>query len=240
MGTYKGNVGNLMQHWTLCELLAVARKHASGLNFIDAHTMAPLARENKRKDDPFARVQCGLQSHPVSVYERAWHELAPNGGYPNSAAFVEKVWKGDFSLLLCEADSTTITEIRPWLDQIDKSARCKNAELFSGDWRKRFGNGLPTPSEVGLADGPLTLVSFDPYMYNRRLGVKTRNGGNLYAEDIELALNVMNGLGGGVLIQLSTYGTNDNNPQGAVISSVNAIMAERAFTLCGVVWANKV
>ena len=39
MGTYMGNVGHFMQHWTLCETLAAAQKHYSGLNYIDAHAM---------------------------------------------------------------------------------------------------------------------------------------------------------------------------------------------------------
>ena len=26
MGTYKGNNGNLMQHWTLCEVLHIAQE----------------------------------------------------------------------------------------------------------------------------------------------------------------------------------------------------------------------
>ncbi len=113
MGTYKGNVGNLMQHWTLCELLAAAGKHTSSLNFIDGHAMAPLASDNKSRDCMFAYVQDGLPDHRGSTYERVWHELAPNGGYPNSAAFVEKVWQGDLSLLLCETNPTTISEIGP-------------------------------------------------------------------------------------------------------------------------------
>ena len=231
-------MGNLMQHWTLCELLTAVGRHTSGLNFIDAHAMAPVASDNKRRDGMFAHVQDGLPDHPGSTYERAWHELAPNRSYPNSAAFVEKLWKGDYSLSLCETDPTTIAEIRPWLEHVNESARCKNAKLFPCDWRERFAEGLPTPSEVGLADGSLTLVSFDPYMYNRHK-VATPKKGNLYPDDIKLAVNALSSLNGGTLIQLSTYDVNYRNPQGAVISSVNSILAARGFTLCAVVPANK-
>ena len=239
MGTYKGNVGNLMQHWTLCELLVIAGKHTSGLSFIDAHAMAPLARGNERMDRRFARVQDGLPNKPESTYERAWHHLAPNGGYPNSAAFVKTVWKGDFSLLLCETDPSTITELRPWLKSVRTLTRCQSANLFPSNWRERFAEALPSASDVGLADGSLTLVSFDPYMYNRRRGVVGPKKGNLYPDDIELALGAINSLKGGILIQLSTYDVNDNNPQGAVISSVDSILAASAFTLLAVVLVNK-
>ena len=44
MTTYKGNSGHLMQHWTLCELVNIAdNQGVPGLNFIDAHAMAPSA-----------------------------------------------------------------------------------------------------------------------------------------------------------------------------------------------------
>ena len=235
MTTYKGNAGNLMQHWTLCELLDIAGKHTSGLNFIDAHAMAPLARERTSTDPKFSRVQEGL-SRKKSPYEEAWQRLVPKGqGYPNSAAFVKKVWNGNFSLLLCETDPSTIEEIKPWLKRVEKSERCKSAKLLQGDWRKGFEDGLPSPSEVGLPDDSLTLVSFDPYMYNRHQLTKPKNEkqkGNLYPEDIELALCAMSNLKGGILLQLSTYSANYCNSQKDVIPSLNEILEPSAFKLC--------
>ena len=241
MSTYKGNVGNLMQHWTLCELLAIAGKHTSGLNFIDAHAMAPLAQKRTGANPKFDSVCARIRNHPASLHEQTWQHLVPDKGYPNSAAFVERVWKGDFSLLLCETNPATVAELEPWLQRVNKLSRCKSVELFPCDWRERFTKGLPSSSEAGLADGALTLVSFDPYMYNRRRRFadgKNRDPGNLYLDDIELALDPINSLEGDILIQLSTYSTNDNNPQGAVIASVNSILAARGFTLCGVVRAD--
>ena len=241
-----------MQHWTLCELLRIAGNHTTGLNFIDAHAMAPLATENKRKDRHFAHVECRLSSESKSCYERAWHRLAPYGGYPNSAAFVKEVWKGDFSLLLCEIECTTIKEIDCWLSSVQRLERCKKAKLFPGNWRDRFAQGLPSPSEVGLSDGALTLVSFDPYMYSRRRGIRIRGGinrnrGNLYPEDLERALCAMRGLGSSrILIQLSTYSSRSSgnqylinqdvsNRQEDVKRSVDEIMTDHCFTLTALV-----
>ena len=104
MPTYMGNVGHLMQHWTLCKLLTIAAdedKRIPGLNFIDAHAMAPLARvmARRRRDDQFDGVRNRLPGQG-SAYEWAWHHLAPSVGYPNSAVFVEKVWQRDFALLI--------------------------------------------------------------------------------------------------------------------------------------------
>ncbi len=240
MTTYKGNAGNLMQHWTLCELLVIARKHASGLNFIDAHAMAPLARERTSSDSKFSRVQKGLPGQK-STYEQAWHQLASRGGYPNSASFVKNIWNGDFSLLLCETDPSTIEEIEPWLKRVKKSARCKSAKLFPCDWRDRFEDGLPSPSEVGLPNDSMTLVSFDPYMYIWRQLTNPMNKkqkGNLYPDNIKLALRAMCNLEGKVLIQLSTYSAQDNS-QKDVIASLNKILEPSAFKLCAVVPVKK-
>ncbi len=220
MGTYKGNAGNLMQHWTLCELLTIANKHAMGLSFIDAHAMAPLARERDNKPGYsrplFDRVRAGLPGQ--SVYEQAWHNRDPNGeGYPNSAAFVEKVWKGKVSMLLCEKDKSTVTDLKDW-----EQTRA-GVEIAEGDWRETLKKGLP--------DTPLTLVSFDPDMYDRRR-VDTRNSRHLYPGDLELTLRALASTEGGVLIQLSTYsrGRTNDNPQEAVISSVDSILVGGGFT----------
>ena len=246
MPTYKGNAGHLMQHWTLCEILVTANKHTDGLNYIDAHAMAPLATEKVGKPklgkaDIFDRAEGRLctPGESASAYERAWYKLTSGHcpkrckGYPNSAAFVEQVWKGDFSMLLCEIDRATCVEIKSWLWCVRKLERCKATELFCDDWLSRFEKGLPSPADVGLADGSLTLVSFDPDMYNRNW--RKRNSRNLYPYDLEMAMRAMDGLDGCGLIQLSTYNVNDNNPQGAVISSVNQILVANDFQLLAVV-----
>lgn len=241
MCAYAGNVGHLMQHWTLCELLVIAcRRNVPGLNFIDAHAMAPLATDKQHVDAKFDRAQARLPNPTGSAYERAWHHLAPNGGgYPNSAAFVNAVWERDLSLLLCEIDDATCNALEPWLQRVAKTKNCRAAKPFRGDWRNRFAEGLPSPTEAGLADGALTLVTFDPYMYNKRRRARHPNQGNLYPEDVKMAMRAMDRLEGGVLLQLSTYSANDGNSQGAVIASVNSVLASNGFTLFAVMWVNR-
>ena len=234
MGTYKGNAGHLMQHWTLCELLDIAgKKDTPGLNFIDAHAMAPLAE--KPDDKPgysgplFDRVRRNLPGE--SVYEQAWHNLDPNGkGYPNSAAFVEKIWKGDFSMLLCEIDDATNEELKPWLANIGTLERCKRANLFPDDWRKRFDARLPGTFEVGLTDEALTLVSFDPNMYDRNGPPNAPKPENIYPCNLRAVAAAVCGVKGGVLVQLSTYSAQNDNSQEAVISSVDLILVGGGFT----------
>lgn len=143
--TYKGNVGNLIQHWTLCETLNVAQRHTSCLSYVDAHAMAPVAPCRDAKCATFDRVRGGLDKCvEQSVYEQAWRRLVQGAeGYPNSAAFIEDIWKGRVSMLLCEIDPTTAAELETWARGDRKHVR-----VFKGDWLQKFKNGLP--------DGPLT------------------------------------------------------------------------------------
>ena len=234
MPAYMGNSGHLMQHWTLCGLVHIAdEENVPGLSFIDAHAMAPLARRRRRRQDArFDRAHGNLPGQQ-SVYELAWNQLAQNGGYPNSAAFVNQVWTRDFSILLCEIDPATITVLNAWLSQVQGQPRCKRAEVFPGDWRDRFVNGLPNPSQVGLPNGSLTLVSFDPDKYYPQ-SPDDESERILYPRDLEITLDALRGVNDGVIIQLSTYsigrkGRNDRVSQDQIISSADDILTRNRF-----------
>ena len=236
MGTYMGNVGHLMQHWTLCEILAVAKKHYSGLNYIDAHAMAPWATQcagpdgrPRAPDHIFRHVRNGLPGQG-SVYERAWNGLRLANqnlpvGYPSSAAFVEHIWNGHgpYSMLLCETNPGTVAEIQEDLPR---------ANLFPRDWMERFEDGLPSLNDAGLSPDSLTLVSFDPDMYS--VHPRVRNPRYLYQHDLGVTVQALARIEGPVLIQLSTYSA-QNNPQGEVIASVNAVLYGAGFVLAAVI-----
>ena len=239
MPTYKGNAGNLMQHWTLCEILRIANGHATGLNYIDAHAMAPWATERTGTSDVFDSVRNSLPGQE-STYERAWRRLAvgKREGYPSSAAFVRAIWQGDYALLLCETDTETADAIEHWLIDIGHAPGLKDAEIFDGEWQERFSSEMPQPSSVGAPSDVLTLVSFDPCIVSRRWANGSPNAPdteNVYLQDLEGALRALGQIRGGVLIQLSTYSASDDNPQGAVIASANELMVSFGFTLAAVV-----
>ena len=240
MGTYKGNVGNLMQHWTLCEVLQIANARAVGLSFIDSYAMAPWATECTRPDKDFESVKNGLPGKE-SAYERAWHGLLQRNqkkGYPNSSAFVREVWRHNYSLILCERDLKTADEIEEWLLEARESPRCNEATLFQGDWRERFANKLPNPSASGLPAGSLTMVSFDPTIYSSIYSPVRRRATYLYRIDLGLALYALSSVTGPLVIQLSTYSANGKNPQNKVIESVNSVLTSGRFQQAAVVRAN--
>ena len=235
MTTYKGNAGNLMQHWTLCEIVNIAdEENVPGLSFIDAHAMAPCAEDpdaNPGHSGPlFSNARAALPGQR-SVYERAWHQLAPVEGYPNSANFVQHVWTRDFSMLLCEKDSATVTALDTWLPLVQRHPKCKRAKVFPGDWRDRFATGLPNPFQVGLSDGALTLVSFDPNMYDRHGPPQEPKPENMYPRDLRVAVGSVRDVKGGVLIQLSTYSAQNNNSQLDALASIDSIFTRGGFGL---------
>src|SRR5262245_39562755 len=114
MPTYRGNRGNLLQHWVLVELLGYLRQEGIGkLCFIDAYSMSPRpTRSSKMATDQtapeFDRVRSTLAGGG-SAYEQAWLVLSQTlpSEYPSSAVFVQHCWGGDLHLLLCEADRET-------------------------------------------------------------------------------------------------------------------------------------
>ena len=219
--TYMGNAGNLMQHWTLCETLKIIRSYRSYLRYVDAHAMAPFARQRKKDCQTFDRVQNGRRPGSESVYERAWHRLVPEGSddYPNSAAFVREIWSGRVSMLLYERNRSTAAEIEDWAQAQGRT----EITVVKDDWRNQFVQSLSD------ADPPITMLSFDPYMYNRRRDVRDPCPGNLYPRDLELTVQALAGARRGCLVQLSTYDTNDGNSQERVLSSADTILKTGRF-----------
>lgn len=246
MGSCMGNVGHLMQQWTLCELLTVARGHFAGLNYIDAYAMPPWATQRTRPNHEFDRVRDGLPGQG-SAYQLAWHRitnLRQTEGYPSSAAFVHALWNGPHSLLLCEKDPNIAAEVNRWMVEVGRDPNVNVNEQFNGayagDWRCRFADGLPDPRDVCLPEDSLTLVSFDPYKYDRSSGEDGEEG-DLYPEDIVRVLEALKDVTSDILLQISTYRTapRDLNAQEAVIRSVNAILSLHGFNNVAIVSENE-
>ena len=220
---YKGNDGNLMQHWTLCEVLGVALRHGRDLTYVDAHAMAPLATRQTETDAQkrgrFNRVRESLPGQD-SIYERAWTKLHKGGGYPNSGSFLDCVWWKECSMLLCERDPLTVAGLREF--ERDHSGL---VSVEAGDWRERFRRGLED-----LRTAPLLLLSFDPYMYSHRERVK-QCGGRLYPEDLRLVVRSVENLKDrGVIVQICTYTANGGNRQPVVRESIDGILRTGGFS----------
>ncbi len=180
MPTYRGNLGNLLQHWVLNEILKASEPHARSIEFVDAHSMAPIARERHAPDLTswmFDAVRGHLPGQR-STYEKTWFELEPSldGGYPNSAVFLTKTWPNPWNLVLCEKDQETADELSSWRERMKGDSRNNGVEIYQGDWRERFSRSLPR-------SGGLLFISFDPYKFDRDgSGQAYSIGGNMYPE----------------------------------------------------------
>ena len=222
MSSFKGNDGNLMQHWVLCELLAVARKYTTRLTFIDAHSMAPTAiQRTEKKANRRRNFDSVLENFPGqgSSYEQAWQSLSPERGtYPNCANFMTHIWSPPSvcSLLLCERDEQTVSLLRSWAVKHSDI----EIEIAAGDWRTRFNRALP--KQEGLV-----FISFDPYMFNRHR--RKENPGNMYPADLDRLVDATGSFPENVLIQLSTYDTNDDNGQNAVAECIRSGLESGGF-----------
>lgn len=210
MPSFRGNVGNLLQHWVLCEVLSACESHYERLGFIDAYSMAPFAVERPRRDasshvfDDVASRLPGLHS----LYERTWLKLAPNTHeYPNSAAFVTAAWRGRYAMFLCESDEATVVQLNRWAGIARRFPGCEGVEIASGDWRTYLRAPL-------LPSSDLSFFSFDPYMFDRH--GSGRNPGNMDPSDLDRLAALLDHVHGAVILQISTYSANNDNPQSAV------------------------
>jgi hypothetical protein len=161
-----------------------------------------------------------------SPYEKAWLALTRVNPetYPSSADFVIHLWNKSLMRLLCEIDHQRAAAIREWADP--------NAlELWEGDWRVRFRKRLSPPCDI-------LLISFDPYMYDKNPELATKNPGMMYPQDLCLIVEAIREVRGPIIIQLSTYSVNNNNPQDLVEKSVKSILEPCGYKVAALIKAD--
>lgn len=245
MGICKANLGNLMQHWTLCEVLKrLSAEPLKHLHFITTHSMAPWSvpahLDRRSKNDPRTHFDAARQRLPLAnpcVYEAIWHELAPNKGlpYPSSALFATRAWQKGLSLILCEFDTRTADEIEGWLRTPEIQTRCPQATLHEGDWRTLLGQPLV------LAQGTdVVLIECDPYRFERNGPDRCsrRNRGVVFPEDLTLLAQAANGLQVPIVVQISSYLANNDNGHQYTVSCITDALQPAGFVLQGQVEAD--
>lgn len=236
MSTYKGNRGNLLQHWVLAEALIQLRGAdlcTLPLCFVDAHSMSPYARRCKEPGLTAADYDSVANKLPGqrSVFECAWQSIVKSrrDAYPSSAAFVQHLWSGELRMVLCEVNATTADEIDRWRGTIPATT---DLELHRGDWRQRFRRDFPERVAA-------YVFSFDPYMINRHWPTGTPKVGNMYPRDfLRVGAALVELPDAPVVVQKSTYSANNANAQADVQPTVEPILRAAGLRLRSTVTAD--
>lgn len=243
MGLCRGNAGNLMQHWVLAESLSELQRHLptnAHLIFVASHSMAPwsvpreLPHPNAGETRPqFDRARLGLGA-PVSCYEEAWSALSCRAGlpYPSSALFAREVWSGPLAVTLCEANDDTADEIAGWLSLPETQARILG-ELCRGDWRARFEQGIDATGANAI------FIEMDPMRFEHNpQPIGRADRAVLFAEDLELVVEAVQGIEQPVVVQISSFSANNNNPHHLTEPVIVEALARGGFVRMGRAEAN--
>lgn len=232
MAKCKGNRGNLMQHWTLCECLINLKKQVRDLHFVSTHSMAPWSVVNE-VDGEFKEVIRRLAKLGFpSNYECALKKLllGKHDQYPSSAVFVGSVWDGSLSLSLAEMEEAKASEIQDWTKEEDQK-RIAHKNVFQMDWRKAI-----ISKDFFRKEAKCTYLEIDPMKYYslKNSERQSTDEGSLYPEDIEHILSNSHQITS-IIIQISTYST--QNGQGLEIqkNSLDEIFYRSGFnTSCDI------
>lgn len=241
MGLCKGNRGNLMQHWTLAEVFKLLKGHCRNLHIVTTHSMAPWAIPERVEQEKLCRrvfraAGKRLTNHPnPTAYESAWKLLSVFSGlpYPSTAAFVTQLWAAkQISISLCEFDSKTADEIEGWLSGEEPQRHFSHKVLLRGDWRA----SIQSPHSWNDSGTDCLYVEMDPMRYDasRKPPRETTQPNNLYPEDLELLCQNMPRDAEKVVLQISSFNTQNNNmPLDTQLDSMSSILSSNGFALQG-------
>ena len=242
MGMCKGNLGNLLQHWVLCETLDLLMKSRfDHLHLTCTHSMAPWSVlepvDYSSKHSPrvhrrryFDKVRNRSNQSQASIYEECWSRCSVQQGvpYPSSAVFAFNFWRTKLSLSLCEADERTASEIDGWLRQMEIAERLSVGALYRGDWRDQLA---ALNMQNILAD--VHVIELDPMQFDKRNpgNEQVRNGAILYPDDMGRIVEAVKNVKRPIVLQLTSYDVNNNNSLELTVPAMLAPLTAADFVL---------
>ena len=231
-----------MQHWVLCETLkSLESEPFQHLQFICPYSMAPWSIPESidyaAKNSPtthrrryFDEVRHEMGERPTSTFEWVWRQLSIQSGlpYPSSAVFAWNLWPRELSLLLCESNPDTATEIQSWLATPETQARLKEKNLRRGDWRSCFVADVRSTPQADVS-----YVELDPMMFERRnpASEESRNEAKLYPDDLPRLIDAFHDVETAIVLQVSTYDCNNDNSLALVEPAIREPLEQAGFQL---------
>jgi hypothetical protein len=147
--------------------------------------------------------------------------------YPSSAVIANHQWKADLTLFLCEIEAFPASEIKAWMELPEVSARITpESRLYEGDWRVGLNNQVFYSSNADCF-----VIELDPMQFEcaNPVDERSRNGALLFPDDIQRILLYIQLVNKPVVIQLTTYNTQNNNPLHRVESHITPILVNAGF-----------
>lgn len=215
MGMCKGNRGNLMQHWTLCECLCELENTYKSLHFITTHSMAPWSIAGRKEPEGLCRTTFNRAGTRLAnlqqptAYEVSWARVTgPNGiPYPSSCVIAADTWNGELTCTLCEADFNNANEIDGWLGLPSTQERVQHSVLLRGDWR-----AAAVSPEFLRSESQCVYLESDPMRYDNRDAAnrKSKDPQSMYPEDIDLLGQQVASIDCPLLVHISSFSTQNN------------------------------
>lgn len=154
-------------------------------------------------------------------------EVSSNTGLSSGRGAAFEAADRQLSLLLCEQVPANADEIHAWMSLPEVRTRLTQTSLHRGDWRE----GLDS-SFIMATQPDVILIELDPMQFEHRNPApgSEKNSALLYPEDIDLLVRFSAASTVPVVVQVSSYDTNNNNSQVDTIPAISTPLLANGFT----------
>lgn len=221
----KGNGGNLLQHWVLCDLAAsvLSRVARRRIAYVDCYAMKPFeCVESSPCSQPefhavlsdTHRLKSDFQKALCILKEEIWRDQRPH--YPSSLVLLSALQVPLARAVLCECHREKAEAIELWCRRRDLSA-----VVWPTNWRHVDIRSLLEGDERALV-----LALLDPNVVS--LSENTRPE-NMSIVDLERLLGEIT-VTGETIVQISSYSSNGGNSGAKVRPCVRRLLGEHDFS----------
>ena len=138
-------------------------------------------------------------------------------------------------MLLCEANDSVAAEIEAWFGLPETTERLQRHQLHDDDWRTGITNDAITSFESDVI-----VAEFDPMRFEHH-GIDECSRDDravMYPEDLDVVIDAFDGIEKPIVLQISSYSANNNNPHRIVEPAITNRLSGAGFTLHGRVEAD--
>ncbi|MAX39915.1 MAG: hypothetical protein CME33_25510 [Gimesia sp.] len=133
-------------------------------------------------------------------------------------------------MLLCETNEYIATEIGAWLELPETISRLNKSHLHEDDWRLGIRNDL-----LLNFDSDLIFAEFDPMRFEHHGpdACNRQDRAVMYPEDLDVISTAFAEIEKPIILQISSYSANNNNPHRVVEQVITQRLNNSGFALHG-------